>query len=208
MATFTQEVTPMFPLGTSLTIRPRSNYDAAHPPVPGQAPLGAATATATSDASTGVVTFTGLASDTDYVITDASGSRYLAVRTRPSEGVLQEAFVEANQAGIAAEADVTGLSITFTVRAGKTVSVKGRLPLTQQVTSAGQQTLKLTDASNVAKDTTAQNVLAAQWTSLEVEEVISTPGTYTRKLRLAATAGTVTIWAAATGRAYLRAVEQ
>lgn len=80
MASFTQNVSPTFPPGTTLKAYKRSNFSSANPPVPGQAPVGAADATAVTDAN-GAVSFIGLADATPYVITDAGGSRYLSFVT-------------------------------------------------------------------------------------------------------------------------------
>lgn len=109
MASLTlRDMNQRWPEGTSLTIRPASNFGSSTPPVPGQAPLGSATDTQT--VSGDAVTFTGLADDTAYVVTDASGTKYLQTGTLISHGavVKTDSTGHIREADLPATAELTG----------------------------------------------------------------------------------------------------
>src|SRR4051812_11955142 len=83
ITTFSQDLSAFFPAGTSLEVRPASNWPAhKRPPEAGTAPLGSATDTAMSS-SAGVVAFDGLPDDTEFFVSDAAGTRYVRITTFP-----------------------------------------------------------------------------------------------------------------------------
>lgn len=83
--------------------------------------------------------------------------------------------------------DVTGASVTFTV-AGRPVIVEAQTPYSGHSVEAAGLTLYITDEANVVKAGAGVGSGGAnQYGTLTVRERISTPGTYTRKLRSDAT---------------------
>lgn len=90
-----------------------------------------------------------------------------------------------------APTDITGLSITFTV-IDRPVYVEAELPWVQCSAAAGAVVIVLADAANVDKRWSPKLNVASELFALRVAERISTPGTYTRKVRIWRTSGTVT----------------
>lgn len=99
----------------------------------------------------------------------------------------------ASQTGITTAVDITGLSVTFTVGSTPWV-VEGFVPYIVAATAVVTMALNIADAANTTIRSAAQTIGASgQAAHMRVEERISTPGTYTRKLRIARTGGTGTI---------------
>lgn len=105
-------------------------------------------------------------------------------------------------------ADLTGVTITFTV-GSKPVYVESYAPLMNNGTNGSSSLWTVTDEANVEKSrdlftqpsgTGAKNRMT--------RERISTPGTYTRKVRCSnnGTSGTVTVFTQLAGGAWIRAV--
>jgi hypothetical protein len=97
------------------------------------------------------------------------------------------------QTGITAATDITNLSVTFTVGATPWV-VEGFIPYIVAAANLVTAALNIADAANTTMRSSAQSIPASgQAAHMRAEERISTPGTYTRKLRIARTGGTGTI---------------
>lgn len=118
-------------------------------------------------------------------------------------GVLAYAEVTANQAPITTEVDITGLSVTVTVPAGRRIRISSALGLTSTVNDDVGFMRISEDATNLAfaqakLNTNTENVFAS---------VVLTPssGAHTYKIRAARTSGTgnLTVGAAATNPAYI-----
>jgi hypothetical protein len=110
---------------------------------------------------------------------------------------LAYAEITANQTGIAAEADVAGLSITFVVPAGA-FWVECWAPNIAQQGATGIPVLKITDGSNneYSRAQSPSLAAAAVWANPNIRRRISdaTPGaSITLKVRLSTTAGTADI---------------
>jgi hypothetical protein len=129
------------------------------------------------------------------------------------EGGRELAYAEstAEQAGIAAATDVTGCSITFQVRA-RPVYVYGDIDfITSSAAVAGNAIIA--DAANTVKANRFFQVTSAQNFGLpgRAVERITTPGTYTRKLRITKYSGgtvSVQVGSPTTSRSHIIAVER
>lgn len=117
--------------------------------------------------------------------------------SRATKRRLGYAQIVANQTGISAEADITGLSITFLAPPGP-FWVECWAPHIAQQGSTGIPILKITDGSNneYSRAQSASLAAAGVWGCPNVRRRVSdaTPGTsYTFKVRLSTTAGTTDI---------------
>lgn len=84
---------------------------------------------------------------------------------------------------------LTSLSVTFTVGA-RPVMVRGLAPYVGATNAGATALLTIADGSGVAQRSAAATIsTAAGLATLAVEELITTPGTYTRRLELAKLAG-------------------
>lgn len=114
-----------------------------------------------------------------------------------------------NVTGISSAADVTGLTISFTVGT-RPVMVEAVLPLVGQVTSTGQPTVFITASDNSAYSSAQPPSIAA--TGLYGGFVIKKrfaagAGAVTTKVRAQTTAGTVSIFSDVTRPSYIQATE-
>jgi hypothetical protein len=110
-------------------------------------------------------------------------------------------------------ADVTGLSITFTVGA-RAVWVEAVIPLIQQVTSTGQPEFYITDDANddLGRSVPATLAASAAATPPPIKvRIAAGAGTVTRKVRGKTSAGTVSVLADGTApgvyKPFIRAYE-
>lgn len=120
-------------------------------------------------------------------------------------GVLGYAQVVASQAGITTEVDLTGLSVAVTVAAGRRIRITGHAMFSGSVADniAGffinEGATRLQERGALCRPAT--------WNMLAHAEVVLTPsaGAHTYKLRglLWGGSGTVTMYAAATGPAFI-----
>jgi hypothetical protein len=211
VASATLSLGDRFPAGTSLSIYPRSNFNSANPPVPGLAPIGSSTATASSD-STGSVTFSGLADGTEYVVTDAAGSKYVAVKTAVPSGdeiTYAERTSDTSALG-AAFADIPGLSVTFTPTSSQAL-VHLHLPRLSKDATASFVNPALADPGNtVIYGQTLFSIAASSFGSNDLWAKLTglTPGTpITVKGRISCGSGQVTVNGAATMRPFIEAIK-
>jgi hypothetical protein len=105
-------------------------------------------------------------------------------------------------------ADVSGVTITFTV-GSRPVYVHAYAPVVANGTLNGFNLVTIADGSNVEKGRTVfQGNAANAGEAVNIWERISTPGTYTRKMRASnnAVSGTVTVFTVLAGGAWIRAV--
>lgn len=96
MADMTINVSQFFAVGTSIGAYPKSAWRE-HELPPSGTPKGSATASANVGAS-GTVAFTGLADDTRYFATDASGTKYVSFSTHLLRPAAQLPIVQVTQA--------------------------------------------------------------------------------------------------------------
>lgn len=131
------------------------------------------------------------------------------VRLAPKGTELQYAQNTTDVPGISTAADVTGLSITFTV-GDRPVYVDAGFPLIGQVTSAGQPTLFITDPSGTPYTSTQPPSIAAGAFDRAYIAPYRFPagtGVVTAKVRASTTGGTLTVFSANTRRSFIRAIE-
>lgn len=103
-------------------------------------------------------------------------------------------------------ADLTGVTVTFTVTS-RPVYVEACLPYSQIGAGGTAINMIIADAANTIIRTTGETVVAsATLNDVRLEERINTPGTYTRKIRVSGTGGTVTVFNSATTPPYIKAV--
>lgn len=109
----------------------------------------------------------------------------------------------ANQAGITALVDLTGLSVNISVPAGRRIRISGRI-LQQNNTADGRNTLSIFEGGTQVQFE-AQVIRTANSTiGSEVSVVISpSAGTHTYNLKASTTIGTMTMIASATAPAYI-----
>jgi hypothetical protein len=113
-------------------------------------------------------------------------------------GIMGTATATSNQTGISAEADVTGVTVTFTAAANRRykVTVSGRIV---QQTSAGVAEVKITDSANTLQDKWTFSLTAGSAAYATVTAILTpAAGSITYKARMSTTAGTVDTTAAAT----------
>lgn len=114
-----------------------------------------------------------------------------------------------DQTGMTVEADVTGLSITF-VAGTKPVWLEAMANVEQLGGAAGLAVLIITDGSNAVQAKHPVNLASTAFENLNPKRRLTlTPGTsYTFKVRATTSAGTLSIFGAATNTpAFIRAVE-
>lgn len=115
----------------------------------------------------------------------------MQVFKRPTR-VLDLKTSDAAQTGIGtAYVDITGLTITFTV-GDRPVQVEAYLPW---ITPSAAMTVvaAIRDDANADKEVSGEQVAGAHIVHMRVIEIITTPGTYTRKVSLARSGGSGTI---------------
>lgn len=98
--------------------------------------------------------------------------------------VLDEAESTVQQTGITTAVDITGLSITFDV-ADRPVLVTLWLPYVTAVSQAANALPIIADETDTIKATSSTYLAASTISHCQAVERITTPGTYTRKGRLA-----------------------
>lgn len=117
------------------------------------------------------------------------------------------AYAEAtsDQTGITAEADLTGLTVTFTAVSGRWYQITGQV-LAQQLTSTGAAAGKITDGSNTEVQRFGQNQ-AFLANGVEVwhgsRSITGLSGSQTFKLRMSTSAGTIGALATSTRPNYI-----
>ena len=118
---------------------------------------------------------------------DVIEADYLQAADLASVGtlVLDEAETTVAQSGITGTAvDLTGLSITFTVTT-RPVLVEVHLPWLTTSAATTNAWVSITDEANAVKSTASASLaVASAIASITVQERITAPGTYTRKVRL------------------------
>lgn len=118
--------------------------------------------------------------------------------------VLAYAEVTANQPGIVTEVDLTGLTVTVTVPAGRRLKISGHVDWFTDTANGGFQLLIKEGTTNLNRFI-AYTTQASNGTGAHAEAIITpTAGTHTYKLAgLRAVTGTVTLEAAATLPAFI-----
>lgn len=107
-------------------------------------------------------------------------------------GVMNYAISTANVA-VTTVADVTGMSLTFTAVANRLYRATFECFMNCSSTSLSE--FYLTDGSNVQKDFVFQTMPAGEFQTLCFQSLFtSTAGSITRKIRAAASAGTLTFY--------------
>lgn len=132
----------------------------------------------------------------------------MPIRRNGPRGELARASSTTTQSGISAATDLTGLSITFTVNA-RTVKVKGYIPAYQPSDTATGCNILIADGSNTVTASGTGPSTGATYAQCVAEERITTPGTYTRKLRAGrlGTGTIATVLGGTVGPAFIEAVE-
>lgn len=140
--------------------------------------------------------------------TFASGAVLTAAQQNDlAQGTLGYAQVTANQAGITTAVDLTGLTITFTVVAGRRLRISAQINMFSSVTSDRVDLTILQDGAQIQDFTQLQqtgNVNQSISSSIIVQPGA---GSHTYKLQLARVTGTgsVTMAASATLPAFIHA---
>lgn len=137
---------------------------------------------------------------TDFVyVVDAAGAtdKKVALGNLPVAFTVADDYAEVTttQTGVSATADITGTTISFDV--GDTPKwVVGIVPFALPTAAPGQILLLIVDGSNTLKATGAFPACAStgERAAAFVIEEISTPGSYSRHLRLQVNSGTWTIF--------------
>lgn len=129
---------------------------------------------------------------------------------RPPGSLIVRAASEVTPTAFSAEADISGLSITFVAPATE-VRLRVQLPTIGQNTTAGRTTVKVTDAANTeVRRVFDQNITNAQFASPNFTEAritgLTVGTSYTYKLRIVTSAGTASFFAAANMPAFIEAV--
>lgn len=130
----------------------------------------------------------------------------------PRSRELAYAEITSTVSGITSEADVEGLSITFTAPPGP-VYVEVELPALQQVTSAGTITVKLangagTEQLRIGSSTAVPAGSFVAGYGAKRKFTTLTPGTsYTFKVRASTSAGTLSIFSIVSYAGMIRAYE-
>lgn len=119
-------------------------------------------------------------------------------------GIMGYASATANQSGITTATDVTGLSVTFTANSTRYYRTTVYIYSSVQNTAGGFPEVRITDGSNVQKQTCVFQLDAggqAPFHFSVVETGLS--GSTTRKARALTTAGTLLLAAASTGPMFI-----
>jgi hypothetical protein len=119
-------------------------------------------------------------------------------------GIMGQASATANQTGITTATDVTGLSVTFTANSTRYYRTTVYVYSSVQNTAAGFPEVRITDGSNVQKQTCVFQLGAggqAPFHFSVVETGLS--GSTTRKARATTTAGTLLLAATSTGPMFI-----
>jgi hypothetical protein len=115
-------------------------------------------------------------------------------------GVLAYAQVTANQTGIAAIADLTGLAVTVTIPTGRYISITGHAGALRQNTSQGTIVGTFREGSTILGRWTTSTVVAGGFGPGHGTMVIpAVSGIHTYKLSLQTSAGTTDLLADASG---------
>jgi hypothetical protein len=119
-------------------------------------------------------------------------------------GIMGYAQVTANQTGITTETNVTGLSVTFTADSTRYYKTTIYTFSALQNTAAGYAEFKITDGSNVQKQSGVIYQLAGVQAPLCVSVVeTGLSGSVTRKARALTNAGTLTLAASSTSPMFI-----
>lgn len=119
-------------------------------------------------------------------------------------GIVGYASKTTSQTGILAEADVTGLSVTWTAVSTRYYRTSVFIPYVAQATSAGYPAVKITDGSNSLKQSGTFLFDAGQIAPASVSFVeTGISGSVTRKIRATTNAGTMEVTCAATYPAFI-----
>lgn len=122
------------------------------------------------------------------------------LRSAPYGAVATPVRATANQSGISAAVDLTGLSISWTADATRTYKLTVCIPYIEQVTTSSFPVIMFTDSANNVKAQITQYLAAGAFgsgiTLVSWETGLS--GATTRKVRGYVIAGTFTIGASAT----------
>ena len=119
-------------------------------------------------------------------------------------GIMGYASVTANQSGITTAVDVTGLTVTFTANSTRYYKTTVYTFSAQQNTAAGYGEIRITDGSNVQKQSGVIYQLAGVQ-ALMCISVVETglSGSTIRKARALTTAGTLLLAASATSPMFI-----
>lgn len=111
-------------------------------------------------------------------------------------GWIGDASVTANQTGITAITDLTGLTVTVTVGTGRRIEVEGWFQASQ-VTASGAITFVIAEGATLLQ--TAQLNFGVGLTPMYIKCTLTpTSGAHTYKLQAATSAGTLSLLASAT----------
>ena len=114
-------------------------------------------------------------------------------------GVMAYASATANQTGIAAAADVTGLSVTFTANSTRIYVTSVYIGYAEQLAAAAYPEVRIVDGSNVEKARATKYLTAGVGDGFWVRVVeTGLSGSVTRKARAQTSSGSLTITAGAT----------
>lgn len=119
-------------------------------------------------------------------------------------GIMGYASATANQSGITTATDVTGLSITFTANSTRYYKTTFYTFSALQNTAAGYPEIRITDGSNVQKQSGVIYLGAGEQAPMFVSVVeTGLSGSTTRKARAVTTAGTLLLAASSTSPMFI-----
>lgn len=124
--------------------------------------------------------------------------------SQPSGMALAYAEVTASQTGISTETDLTGLTATVTVPAGRRIRITGQIQV-QSATTSGTVLLRAKEGATVLQTSQENyNTIGGNGKYLSVTSIIlPTAGSHTYKFSLQGTAGTVDLTPGATNPAFI-----
>ena len=121
-------------------------------------------------------------------------------------GIMGYAISTANTAVTTTEADITGMTATFTGVANRLY--RATFSCFYQKSTTGRVFITMTDGSNVSQNLTMQQTASGEFDSITAIFLFSVTGSTTRKFRASTEFGTATIFGApADGRTYSMTIE-
>lgn len=120
------------------------------------------------------------------------------------QGKIGYAQVSANQTGITASVDLTGLSVTVTVAAGRRIRITGQVPANNVIASVSNVLYIYEGATLVQQCWMLQSPTPSTEQTMTVCAILTpSAGSHTYKLKLTNTSGTTTMLASASSLAYI-----